>query len=156
MGLTIWVVFLFFLQFITFGFACTPLYFVWEKFLGVHETKSLLKRALVRLPVVIPIWFLAIIFPFFGPINSTVGSLLVSFTVYIIPALAHMVTFASAPAREVINHINGLLQLLIYIINQNFTTFTLFNGIIAKLGLINILFFITLYSHEKCFSNELI
>lgn len=75
---------------------------MWEKFLGVHETKSLLKRALVRLPVVIPIWFLAIIFPFFGPINSTVGSLLVSFTVYIIPALAHMVTFASAPAREVI------------------------------------------------------
>jgi hypothetical protein len=62
-----------------------------------------------------------------------------------------MVTFASAPAREVINHINGLLQLLIYIINQNFT---LFNGIIATLGLINILFFITLYSHEKCFSYE--
>jgi auxin influx carrier (AUX1 LAX family) len=57
---------------------------------------------------VIPIWFLAIIFPFFGPINSTVGSLLVSFTVYIIPALAHMVTFASAPAREVINLISGL------------------------------------------------
>lgn len=79
-----------------------PLYFVWEKFIGVHETKSLFKRALARLPVVIPIWFLAIIFPFFGPINSTVGSLLVSFTVYIIPALAHMVTFASAPAREVI------------------------------------------------------
>ncbi|BBG95665.1 like AUXIN RESISTANT 2 [Prunus dulcis] len=87
-------------QFITFGFACTPLYFVWEKFIQMHETKSMLKRALARLPVVIPIWFLAIIFPFFGPINSTVGSLLVSFTVYIIPALAHMVTFASASARE--------------------------------------------------------
>ncbi|KAB5541569.1 hypothetical protein DKX38_014543 [Salix brachista] len=53
-----------------------------------------------RLPVVIPIWFLAIIFPFFGPINSTVGSLLVSFTVYIIPALAHMFTFKSSAARE--------------------------------------------------------
>lgn len=90
-------------QFITFGFACTPLYFVWEKFVGIHETKSLFKRALTRLPVVIPIWFLAIIFPFFGPINSTVGSLLVSFTVYIIPAMAHMVTFASASAREVSN-----------------------------------------------------
>jgi hypothetical protein len=89
------------MQFITFGFACTPLYFVWEKFISMHETKSMLKRALARLPVVIPIWFLAIIFPFFGPINSTVGSLLVSFTVYIIPALAHMVTFASASAREV-------------------------------------------------------
>lgn len=92
-------------QFITFGFACTPLYFVWEKFIGVHETKSLFKRALARLPVVIPIWFLAIIFPFFGPINSTVGSLLVSFTVYIIPALAHMITFASPTSREVILYI---------------------------------------------------
>ncbi|PQM36839.1 auxin transporter-like protein 3 [Prunus yedoensis var. nudiflora] len=50
-------------QFITFGFACTPLYFVWEKFIQMHETKSI-------------------------------------FTVYIIPALAHMVTFASASARE--------------------------------------------------------
>ncbi|XP_011012812.1 PREDICTED: auxin transporter-like protein 3 [Populus euphratica] len=87
-------------QFITFGFACTPLYFVWEKFIRVHDTKSVLKRALARLPVVIPIWFLAIIFPFFGPINSTVGSLLVSFTVYIIPSLAHMITFSSASARE--------------------------------------------------------
>ena len=90
------------MQVITFGFACTPLYFVWEKAIGIHETKSILKRALVRLPVVIPIWFLAIIFPFFGPINSTVGSLLVSFTVYIIPALAHMITFAPAAAREVL------------------------------------------------------
>lgn len=90
-----------FVQFITFGFACTPLYFVWEKFIGMHNTKSICRRALARLPVVIPIWFLAIIFPFFGPINSTVGSLLVSFTVYIIPAMAHMITFASASAREV-------------------------------------------------------
>lgn len=90
-----------FVQFITFGFACTPLYFVWEKFIGMHNTKSLYRRALARLPVVIPIWFLAIIFPFFGPINSTVGSLLVSFTVYIIPAMAHMITFSSSSAREV-------------------------------------------------------
>ncbi|GFS42777.1 like AUXIN RESISTANT 2 [Actinidia rufa] len=86
--------------FITFGFACTPLYFVWEKAIGMHECKSLCKRAAARLPVVVPIWFLAIIFPFFGPINSTVGSLLVSFTVYIIPALAHMIIFKSAAARE--------------------------------------------------------
>ncbi|THG04250.1 hypothetical protein TEA_026580 [Camellia sinensis var. sinensis] len=86
--------------FITFGFACTPLYFVWEKAIGMHDCKSMCKRAAARLPVVIPIWFLAIVFPFFGPINSTVGSLLVSFTVYIIPALAHMITFKSAAARE--------------------------------------------------------
>jgi auxin influx carrier (AUX1 LAX family) len=88
-------------QFITFGFACTPLYFVWEKLIGLHDCRSLCKRAAARLPVVVPIWFLAIVFPFFGPINSAVGSLLVSFTVYIIPALAHMITFRSASAREV-------------------------------------------------------
>ncbi|GER37961.1 auxin transporter-like protein [Striga asiatica] len=87
-------------QFITFGFACTPLYFVWEKMIGMHDTKSICLRALARLPVVIPIWFLAIIFPFFGPINSAVGALLVSFTVYIIPALAHMLTYRKATARQ--------------------------------------------------------
>ncbi|KAH9614755.1 hypothetical protein KSS87_016543 [Heliosperma pusillum] len=86
--------------FITFGFACTPLYFVWEKVVGVHDTKSLCLRAVARLPVVIPIWFLAIIFPFFGPINSAVGALLVTFTVYIIPTLAHMLTYKSAEARK--------------------------------------------------------
>ncbi|GFY83747.1 like AUXIN RESISTANT 1 [Actinidia rufa] len=63
----------------------------------IHQSMCL--RALVRLPVVIPIWFLAIIFPFFGPINSAVGALLVSFTVYIIPALAHMLTYRKASAR---------------------------------------------------------
>jgi len=46
---------------------------------------------------------LAIIFPFFGPINSAVGALLVSFTVYIIPSLAHMLTYRKATARKV-NH----------------------------------------------------
>uniref|UniRef100_A0A0D9XPH4 Amino acid transporter transmembrane domain-containing protein n=1 Tax=Leersia perrieri TaxID=77586 RepID=A0A0D9XPH4_9ORYZ len=87
-------------QFITFGFACTPLYFVWEKAIGVHSSTSVLQRAAARLPVVLPIWFLAVIFPFFGPINSTVGSFLVSFTVYIIPAMAHTAVFAPASARE--------------------------------------------------------
>ncbi|KAI9083765.1 hypothetical protein K1719_034233 [Acacia pycnantha] len=87
-------------QFITFGFACTPLYFVWEKVIGMHDTRSICLRALARLPVVVPIWFLAIIFPFFGPINSAVGALLVSFTVYIIPALAHMLTYRKPSARQ--------------------------------------------------------
>lgn len=91
------------LQFITFGFACTPLYFVWEKVIGMHDTRSICWRALARLPVVIPIWFLAIIFPFFGPINSAVGALLVSFTVYIIPSMAHMLTYRTASARQVIS-----------------------------------------------------
>jgi Transmembrane amino acid transporter protein len=75
--------------------------FILKQLIGLHDCRSLCKRAAARLPVVVPIWFLAIIFPFFGPINSAVGSLLVSFTVYIIPSLAHMVTFRSAQAREV-------------------------------------------------------
>ncbi|KAI5429588.1 Auxin transporter-like protein 2 [Lathyrus oleraceus] len=87
-------------QFITFGFVCTPLYFAWEKVIGMHDTRSICLRALARLPVVIPIWFLAIIFPFFGPINSAVGSLLVSFNVYIIPSIAYMITFRNASARQ--------------------------------------------------------
>ena len=109
------------MQFITFGFACTPLYFVWEKAIGMHECKSLCKRAAARLPVVIPIWFLAIIFPFFGPINSTVGSLLVSFTVYIIPALAHMFTFKSSAAREVLSTFFTFCQVvLLYYLSHRF------------------------------------
>lgn len=111
------------MQFITFGFACTPLYFVWEKVIGMHDTKSICLRALARLPVVIPIWFLAIIFPFFGPINSAVGALLVSFTVYIIPSLAHMLTYRKASARQVKIYTHFL---------------TLFNPIASLLALLHI------------------
>ena len=88
-------------QFITVGFAVTPLYFVWEKLLGIHHTKHVLFRAICRMPVILPIWFFAIAFPFFGPINSAVGALLVTFTVYIIPCLAHMVYYRSPAARTV-------------------------------------------------------
>lgn len=87
-------------QFITVGFAVTPLYFVWEKLIGIHNTKSLLLRAVARMPVILPVWFFAIAFPFFGPINSTVGALLVTFTVYIIPCVAHMAVYRGATARQ--------------------------------------------------------
>lgn len=93
----------FLLQFITVGFAVTPLYFVWEKILGVHQAKNMLLRASCRVPILLPIWFFAIAFPFFGSINSVVGCLLVTFTVYIIPCLAHMVYFCKASLRAVSN-----------------------------------------------------
>lgn len=89
-------------QFITVGFAVTPLYFVWEKILGVHQVNNMLLRASCRVPVILPIWFFAIAFPFFGSINSVVGCLLVTFTVYIIPCLAHMVYFRNSSLRAVI------------------------------------------------------
>ncbi|KAK2976213.1 hypothetical protein RJ640_023420, partial [Escallonia rubra] len=60
-------------QFITFGFACTPFYFVWEKVIGMHDTRSICLRALARLPVLIPIWFLAIISLFLVPSTLQLG-----------------------------------------------------------------------------------
>ncbi|MFS7923948.1 putative amino acid transporter, transmembrane domain-containing protein [Helianthus anomalus] len=66
----------------------------------MHDTKSIFLRAVARLPVVIPIWFLAIIFPLFGPINSAVGALLVSFTVYMNLAIAHMLTYRTPSACQ--------------------------------------------------------
>nr|PNR47751.1 hypothetical protein PHYPA_012224 [Physcomitrium patens] len=88
-------------QFITVGFAVTPLYIMWEKMLGVHRSsRAWVVRALCRAPVMVPIWFFAIAFPFFGPINSMVGALLVTFTVYIIPCVAHMAFYRSAASRQ--------------------------------------------------------
>jgi hypothetical protein len=105
------------LQFITVGFAVTPLYFVWEKLIGIHTTKNMLLRAVCRMPVILPVWFFAIAFPFFGPINSMVGAMLVTFTVYIIPCAAHMSVFRTAKARQVKSstsrknhHQNGRLE----------------------------------------------
>ncbi|KAJ7547694.1 hypothetical protein O6H91_08G099200 [Diphasiastrum complanatum] len=112
-------------QFITFGFACTPLYFVWEKLLKIHDAASFPLRAVARIPVVLPIFFMAIIFPFFGPINSAVGALLVTFTVYIIPATAHMITYRTAFARE--NAIEKPPRFL----NGSWTAVYILNGLIV-------------------------
>jgi auxin influx carrier (AUX1 LAX family) len=84
------------LQFITVGFAVTPLYFVWEKLIGVHTTKNMLLCAVCRMHVILPVRFFAIAFPFFGPNNSTIGAMLVTITVYIIPCAAHMSVFRTA------------------------------------------------------------
>jgi len=101
-------------------------------------------RALVRLPVVVPIWFLAIIFPFFGPINSAVGALLVSFTVYIIPSLAHMLTFRSASARQV----NGLISPPLIFISP---TGIVYSNMKFKCIFTTCLSFIPNFDHENLF-----
>jgi hypothetical protein len=94
MGACDWIVCC--LQFITVGFAVTPLYFVWEKLIGVHTTKNMLLCAVCRMHVILPVRFFAIAFPFFGPNNSTIGAMLVTITVYIIPCAAHMSVFRTA------------------------------------------------------------
>ncbi|EFJ35892.1 hypothetical protein SELMODRAFT_78094 [Selaginella moellendorffii] len=87
-------------QFIEFGLIGLPVFLIWEKFLGVHHSKYYILRAIARIPVVLAIWFIAIMIPFFGPINSAVGSLLVTFSVYLIPCAAHMVVNSKSTARK--------------------------------------------------------
>lgn len=77
-----------------------PVFLVCEKAVGVH-TKSILRRVLVRLPIVAIMWFLALAVPFFGPINSVMGALLVTSSVYIIPLAAFIITYSTKSARQV-------------------------------------------------------
>ncbi len=77
-----------------------PVFLVCEKFAKVH-TRSLGLRILVRIPVVLFLWFVALAIPFFGPINSVMGAFLVTFAVYIIPLVAFFVTYRTKAARQV-------------------------------------------------------
>jgi len=76
-----------------------PVFLVFEKFAKVH-TRSLGLRILVRIPVVLFLWFVALAIPFFGPINSVMGAFLVTFAVYIIPLVAFFVTYRTKAARQ--------------------------------------------------------
>ncbi|KAJ7518936.1 hypothetical protein O6H91_20G016100 [Diphasiastrum complanatum] len=87
-------------QFIEFGLLCLPIHLMCEKALGVHHSKHFFLRAMARIPVAVFIWFMSLMLPFFGPINSAVGSLLVTFSVYIIPCAAHMTFYRSSLSRQ--------------------------------------------------------
>ncbi|KAJ7519732.1 hypothetical protein O6H91_20G053800 [Diphasiastrum complanatum] len=87
-------------QFIEFGLLSLPVHFIWEKVLGVHHSKHFMLRAAARTPVALSMWFFSLMIPFFGSINSAVGSLLVTFCVYIIPCAAHMTFYRSTHARQ--------------------------------------------------------
>lgn len=86
-------------QAIAFGLYIMPLNFMWEKYWGVHQA-PFWTRVLVRLPVGILLWFLALLIPFFGPLNSVIGSLFMSFSVFIIPCVAYTIVFWTPTARE--------------------------------------------------------
>jgi auxin influx carrier (AUX1 LAX family) len=91
------------LQGVAFGLFVTPLYFLWEKLLGTHQSHYIV-RVSSRIPVVLVIWFLAVAFPFFGPINSILGALTTTFATYLLPALLYFLTFKTSEVR---NHIEG-------------------------------------------------
>lgn len=88
-------------QCVAFGLFVTPLFLMWEKVVGVHHTKVYALRAVARIPVVLLIWFLAVAFPFFGPINSIIGAFSTTFSTYLIPSLMYMIVYRTAAAREV-------------------------------------------------------
>lgn len=100
----------FFVQGMIFVIVMNPVFFVCEKAVGVH-TKSLFIRILVRTPVVALYWFLAVAIPFFGPINSVIGALLVTVGVYIIPLAAFNYLYHTKAARQVIPNSLSTLEL---------------------------------------------
>lgn len=93
------LVFMIIHQAIAFGLYVMPLNFMWEKLLGVHQGIYLV-RVLARLPVALLLWFLALLLPFFGPLNSLIGSFITSFSVYIIPCVAYLIIFWKPTSRK--------------------------------------------------------
>jgi auxin influx carrier (AUX1 LAX family) len=87
-------------QAVAFGLFSMPLMLFWEKLWGLHYSHYLVRTA-CRIPVALTLWLLALAFPFFGPLNSMIGALFMSFSVFIIPCIAYIITFWSPQARQV-------------------------------------------------------
>ena len=90
---------------------------MWEKVLGVHEGHYL-HRVIARIPIACLLWFLALLIPFFGPLNSLIGAFIMSFSVYIIPCIAYLIVFKTPKSREVLSqHFKLWMQnILIHVI----------------------------------------
>ncbi|KAK9841505.1 hypothetical protein WJX74_006936 [Apatococcus lobatus] len=86
-------------QCVAFGLFTLPVYFMWEKAIGTH-TKPYWIRLPSRIPVVLVIWFFALLVPFFSLLNSIFGALLTSFATYIIPSVVYIITFRKQEARQ--------------------------------------------------------
>jgi auxin influx carrier (AUX1 LAX family) len=100
-----------------------PIFLLVEKFARVHH-RSMLLRILVRIPVVVLVWFVALAIPFFGPINSVMGAFLLTVVVYMLPLATFMYAYRTKAARQ-----NSVLQLPPFL--PSWTLMFLFNGIIV-------------------------
>jgi auxin influx carrier (AUX1 LAX family) len=78
-----------------------PIFLLVEKFARVHH-RSMLLRILVRIPVVVLVWFVALAIPFFGPINSVMGAVLLTVVVYMLPLATFMYAYRTKAARQVL------------------------------------------------------
>lgn len=86
-------------QAVAFGLFVTPLYFMWEKLIRTHR-RSLWIRLPSRIPIVLLIWFIALLIPFFGPFNSIMGAFFTTMASYIIPCIAYLKTYSKKEARD--------------------------------------------------------
>ncbi|CAM6091757.1 unnamed protein product [Calypogeia fissa] len=96
---TVGLVFMITHQAVAFGLYVMPLFFMWEKLWGIHTAWFPL-RVVMRLPVAALLWFLALAFPFFGPFNSIVGAIFISFSTFMIPCIAFIYVFWTPQARQ--------------------------------------------------------
>ncbi|KAL4441475.1 hypothetical protein ABPG77_001979 [Micractinium sp. CCAP 211/92] len=80
-------------QVIVFGLFAFPLYFMVEKWWGVHTNAPYWKRVAARLPVGLLLWLIALAFPFFGVINDLLGAFTTTFETFIIPPLVYNIHY---------------------------------------------------------------
>ncbi|CAM6068483.1 unnamed protein product [Sphagnum tenellum] len=110
-------------QSISFIIFVHPIFLLVEKFARVHH-RGMLLRILVRIPVVVLVWFVALAIPFFGPINSVMGAVLLTVVVYMLPLATFMYAYRTKAARQ-----NSVLQLPPFL--PSWTLMFLLNGIIV-------------------------
>ena len=85
--------------YVAFGLFCGSLFKIWEKMLKIDH-KGYWLKSFSRIPVVGFVLLIAVMFPFFGVINSVLGAFSTTFGSYIIPALVYNLHFNSEEAFE--------------------------------------------------------
>ena len=120
-------------QFIAFALYGTSLAYIWEKALRIH-TKPWYVRVPARLPLAGLVWFLAILCPFYGPLNSLKSSIAIPFLGFVMPSLCLLVFFKS---REDLD--NSMLKPYRFIRKDYFGIAPRLEKIHPRLGLISTL-----------------
>ncbi|KAK9817815.1 hypothetical protein WJX72_002659 [[Myrmecia] bisecta] len=75
-----------------------PLMYIWERFVGTHTSRNLI-RLPSRTPVVALLWLIAVAIPFYGTLNSLVGSFS-PFLQFVAPALAYNWYYRTQERRD--------------------------------------------------------
>jgi auxin influx carrier (AUX1 LAX family) len=122
-------------QFIAFAIYGTSLAYIWEKLWRVH-TKPWYIRVPIRLPLAGFIWFLAILCPFYGPINSLYASLAIPFLGFVVPSMCMLTFFKS---REQLD--NSMLKPYQFIRRDYLGIAPMLEKIHPRLGLLSTLWF---------------